>query len=103
MRGVQKARPSIYDYVEHMARIQVPLLVMNGDEDDACLEAGLMMKRTIPTAGLLVVPRTGHTINLEEPEIFNDALASLFELAEAGTWDPRDPRTRVASATGMNG
>jgi len=103
MRGVQKARPSIYDYTDEMTRSDVPILIVNGDEDDACLEAGLMMKRTIPTAGLLVVPRTGHTINLEEPEMFNNALASLFELAEAGAWTPRDPRTRVASATGMNG
>ncbi len=103
MRGVQKERPSIYDYTDEMTRIDVPILIVNGDEDDACLEAGLMMKRMIPTAGLLVVPRTGHTINLEEPEIFNNTVASLFELAEAGAWTTRDPRTRVASATGMNG
>ncbi len=102
MRGVQKARPSIYDHVDDMARIEVPVLIINGDEDDACLEAGLMMKRNIPTAGLLVLPRTGHTINLEEPETFNNALASLFELAEANAWGPRDPRTGASSATGMN-
>ena len=26
-----------------------------------------MLKRTIPTAGLAVLPRTGHTANLEDP------------------------------------
>jgi pimeloyl-ACP methyl ester carboxylesterase len=103
MRGVQKARPSIYDLVEALGRINIPVLIVNGDEDDPCLEAGLMMKQTIPTAGLLVVPRTGHTINLEEPDVFNDALARLFELAEADRWGARDPRARATSTTGMDG
>jgi pimeloyl-ACP methyl ester carboxylesterase len=50
------------------------------------------MKRSAPTAALLVVPRAGHTITSEEPAAFNAALADLFAAAEAGTWLAHKPR-----------
>jgi pimeloyl-ACP methyl ester carboxylesterase len=103
MRGVQKERPSLYRLGGELSTISVPTLIIVGDEDEGCLEPGLMLKRTIPTAGLLVLPKTGHTTNLEEPEMFNEALARLFAMAEAGRWDRRDPRSLATSATGMDG
>jgi hypothetical protein len=60
-----------------------------------------MLKRAISTAGLLILPRTGHVINLEEPEAFNAALARLINEAEAGRWTPRDPRAVAGSITGV--
>lgn len=102
MRGVQMGRPSLYDLRERMSEVDVPVLILNGDEDEGCLEAGLMMKRTIPTAGLVMIPRTGHTSNLEEPEAFNRAVAELIALSEAGRWGRRDPRSLAKSATGMD-
>jgi pimeloyl-ACP methyl ester carboxylesterase len=56
MRGVQKRRPSLFDLVEKMQTITAPTLVITGDEDWPCLEPGLLMKETIPTAALLVLP-----------------------------------------------
>ncbi|MDH3462576.1 MAG: alpha/beta hydrolase [Acidimicrobiia bacterium] len=103
MRGVQQERPSLYQAGEELSALTVPTLIVVGDEDEGCLEPGLMLKRTIPTAGLLVLPKTGHTTNLEEPEMFNEALDRLFGLAEAGRWDSRDPRSLATSATGMDG
>ena len=64
----------------------MPLLVIVGDEDDLCLDGSVFLKRTAPTAALLVVPRAGHTITSEEPAAFNAALAELFAAAEAGRW-----------------
>jgi pimeloyl-ACP methyl ester carboxylesterase len=69
----------------------VPLLVIVGDEDFPCLDGSLFLKRTVPTAGLLVVPRSGHTITSEEPDIFNAALADLFAATEAGRWMSHRP------------
>ena len=43
-----------------------------------CLEPGIMMKRTIPTAALIVFPNTGHALNLEEPDLFNRTLDEFF-------------------------
>ena len=103
MRGVQRERPSLYELGDELSKLTVPTLIINGDEDEGCLEPGLMLKRTIPTAGLLVLAKTGHTTNLEEPEMFNDALARLFALAEAGRWEARDGRSLATSTTGMDG
>jgi pimeloyl-ACP methyl ester carboxylesterase len=82
--------------------MSVPVLVLAGDEDEGCLEPALMLKRTIPTAGLTVLPRTGHTANLEEPDVFNRAVDSFLSSVARGSWRPRDPRSRSASTTGMS-
>jgi pimeloyl-ACP methyl ester carboxylesterase len=92
MRGVQKRRPSLFDLVDKMATITAPTLVMTGDEDWPCLEPGLLMKRTIPTAGLVVMPNAGHTINLEEPAAFNQHIADFLHAVDVGAWPKRDPR-----------
>jgi hypothetical protein len=41
---------------------------------------------------LSVFPKTGHTLNLEEPAAFNALLAEFIAQVEAGRWLPRDPR-----------
>ena len=101
LRGVQKTRPSLYDLVDKMAAISVPTLIMTGDEDDPCLEPGLLMKRTIPTAALVVFPNTGHAVNLEEPDLFNRSCAEFFHQVESGRWPRRDPRSQTGSILGV--
>ena len=93
LRGVQKQRPSLFDLVDEMKKITVPALVMTGDEDDPCLEASVLMKRTIATAALAVLPKTGHALNLEEPALFNALVDEFFHQVEAGRWSARDPRS----------
>jgi len=92
MRGVQVRRPSLYDLEAMLASMRVPTLVMVGDEDDHCLQPGIFLKKTIPACGLVVLPKTGHTVNLEEPELFNRFVGEFIALVEAGRWSPRDPR-----------
>lgn len=100
MRGVQKRRPSLFDLVDKMKTITVPTLVMTGDEDWPCLKPGLLMKRTIPTAALVVMPNAGHTINLEDPAAFNQHLADFFHTVDVGAWRKRDPRAMVTAILG---
>ena len=92
MRGVQARRPSIYDLEERLKQMRVPTLVMVGDEDDHCLQPGIFLKKTLPASGLLVLPKTGHTLNLEEPDIFNRFVADFLAQVEAGQWPLRDLR-----------
>ena len=101
MRGVQAARPSLYALTDELAKVRVPVLVMVGDEDEGCLEPALMLKRTIPTAGLAVLPRTGHTANLEEPDVFNHAVDRFLAAVARGAWHPRDPRSVSDSTMGL--
>jgi pimeloyl-ACP methyl ester carboxylesterase len=102
MRGVQAARPSLYDLTDELAALEVPTLLIAGDEDEGCLEPSLMLKRTIPSAGLALLPKTGHTCNLEEPELFDRLLERFFADVENGAWGPRDPRSLGTSTTGMD-
>jgi pimeloyl-ACP methyl ester carboxylesterase len=98
MRGVQKHRPSLWMLRDAMRALEVPTLIVAGDEDEPCLEPGLMMKRTIATAGFTVVPRSGHALNLEEPDAFNRMAYDLITTVEAGRWTRRDSRAVFPSA-----
>jgi pimeloyl-ACP methyl ester carboxylesterase len=98
LEGVQMSRPSVLTLGDRMAKLRVPTLIVTGDEDDPCLEPGVFMKRTIPSAGLVVLPQSGHTINLEEPELFNRTLLDFLTLVDAGKWPQRDPASLTGSA-----
>jgi len=98
LRGVQMTRPSVFDLGEQMERLEVPTLIMTGDEDEPCLEPAIFMKRKIPAAGLVIIPKAGHTINLEEPEAFNRALLDFLTAVDASRWTRRNPASLAKSA-----
>ena len=94
MRGVQARRPSLYSLEDRLKALDLPTLILAGDEDDHTLQPGIFLKRSLKASGLLVLPKTGHTLNLEEPAMVNHALAEFFLRVENGRWSPRDPRAR---------
>jgi pimeloyl-ACP methyl ester carboxylesterase len=93
LRRYQALRPSLADFAAELAKLTVPVLLAVGDEDEPCLETNLFLKRTIPSAGLWMAPKTGHAINLEEPAAFNRAVRDFLGTVERGRWELRDPRT----------
>jgi pimeloyl-ACP methyl ester carboxylesterase len=99
--GVQGARPSLYTLVEQMRALTVPTLILTGDEDWPCLQPGLLMKQSIPSAALSVMPNCGHTINIEDPDEFNRLVGAFLVQVDCGRWPMRDPRAVSASITGM--
>jgi pimeloyl-ACP methyl ester carboxylesterase len=99
--GVQGKRPSLYDLLDKMRAMTVPTLVLTGDEDWPCLAPSVLMKREIPSAALAVMPNCGHTINLEDPDLFNRIVGDFIVQVESGRWPKRDPRAMSASITGM--
>jgi len=98
MRGVQMSRPSVYELEAAMERMTVPTLIVTGDEDEPCLEPALFMKRKIRSSGLVVMPKAGHTVNLEDPETFNRAVLDFLTAVDAGRWPMRNPASLSASA-----
>ncbi len=101
MRGVQGRRPSLWELVDAMRAIKAPTLIVTGDEDDPCLEPALLMKRNIASAGLAVMPCSGHTINLEAPDEFNRILLDFLAAVDLGAWRARDPRSTGGGILGM--
>lgn len=89
LRGFQGRRPSLYTREADLAALNVPLLIVCGDEDDPCVGPSLFLNRTVPNSGLAMLPHTGHACNLEEPAAFNAAVAEFLAQAEAGKWGPR--------------
>jgi pimeloyl-ACP methyl ester carboxylesterase len=92
MIGVQSQRPSLYELQDQIATINIPTLVITGDEDWPCLEPAIMLKRKIATAGLVVMANSGHAINIEEPAAFNTHLSDFYAAVEVDAWPVRDPR-----------
>ena len=93
MRGFQGGRPSIYTLTEAIRKVPTPALIICGDEDDACVEPSLFLKKHLPAAGLTLFPKSGHVLNLEEPALFNEMVERFIALVEAGRWGVRDPRS----------
>jgi pimeloyl-ACP methyl ester carboxylesterase len=93
MRNVQGKRKTVYEVADQLPGLQVPTLVVAGDEDELALEPALLMKRTIPNCGLLILPKTGHTVNLEEPALFNAAILDFISAVDLGAWTPRRDTT----------
>jgi pimeloyl-ACP methyl ester carboxylesterase len=95
-RGVQLKRPTIYQLEKFLRRMKVPLFVVAGDEDDNCVEPAVFIKRVCPAARLWICPATGHTVNTEEPDLFNRMLGDFLALVDSGRWRARDPRSVVS-------
>ncbi|HVB68102.1 MAG TPA: alpha/beta hydrolase [Acetobacteraceae bacterium] len=99
--GVQRERPSLYDLIEDMRTLTLPTLVLTGDEDWPCLNPAILMKQTIPSAAMAVMPNCGHAINIEDPDEFNRIVGAFLAQVDAGRWPQRDPRAMTGSITGI--
>lgn len=102
MLGVQRQRPSLHALEAELREIGAPVLILAGDEDDGCLETSLWLKRVIPRSGLAVLPKSGHTLNLEEPDLVNAFIADFLGRVAAGAWPPRDARAIPGAITGIS-
>lgn len=103
MRGYQGERHSLYSLTDSIAKIQVPTLVMTGDEDEPCLETSVMLKRAITQSHLAVLPGSGHAINIEEPALFNQLLSEFLAQVEEGRLMKRLDSAKPASIWGPAG
>ncbi|WP_175775340.1 alpha/beta fold hydrolase [Burkholderia anthina] len=81
-KGCQMRRPTLYALEMPLRELNVPALIVAGDDDEPCLAPSLFLKRTIPNARLWVLPNTSHAINLEEPDAFNRAVLDFINDVE---------------------
>jgi pimeloyl-ACP methyl ester carboxylesterase len=83
LRGIQVARPSVYD-LDGLETMKVPMLILTGDEDWPCLKPNLFLKKKIQTAAMSMFPNSGHALNLEEPELFNRLVQDFLIQVDSG-------------------
>lgn len=101
LKNYQALRPSLHDYEAELRALDVPVLLAVGDEDDPVIETNIFLKRTLPRAGLWIHPQTGHGMNLEEPEEYNNRIAQFLSAVERGAWRRRDPRANPKQSVFM--
>jgi pimeloyl-ACP methyl ester carboxylesterase len=78
-RGVQAKRSPIYALEPQLRGLEMPVLLIVGEHDDACLPVHGFMGRTIPNAAHHVLPDAGHLTNLEAPEAFNRLVIQFLD------------------------
>jgi pimeloyl-ACP methyl ester carboxylesterase len=83
MRGVQSKRPPLYAHKDAIAALDVPSLVVLGEEDEPCVKPSHFLKENLPGARLEIVAKTGHCVNLEEPALYNRLVLGFIEGIEA--------------------
>ena len=83
-RNFQGLRPSLEDFAEPLSRLDLPVLLIVGEEDAPCLETTSFLARALPRARLWTVPGGGHSPNLEDPAAYNAAIAAFIDEAAAG-------------------
>lgn len=68
-------------------RVRVPTLVVWGDSDRVIsVRKGPRTARLLPRGRLLVLPRTGHTAQMERPVSVARAVLGMWDAVAAGTW-----------------
>jgi pimeloyl-ACP methyl ester carboxylesterase len=82
--SLQLKRCTLWELELKLKALQIPLLVFVGDEDVVGLEGSLFLKKAIPGAELLIIPRAGHEIRSEERAIVNASLAEFFSVTQSG-------------------
>ena len=93
MRGVQGGRAPFFERTEELKKIAEPMLVIIGDEDDSTHGLAVHLKQHVARSGVLGMPKTGHTMNLEEPAAFNTAVQDFFHAVERDRWPARGAAT----------
>jgi proline iminopeptidase len=93
MRGIQGARVPFFERTAELAKIGEPMLVVIGDEDEATHGLAVHLKQHVARAGVLELPKCGHTINLEEPAAFNQAVQDFLHAVENDRWPARGAKT----------
>jgi len=63
-----------------LQKIKTPVLIVDGDHDEAIVREHLeYIAKTIPNAGLLILPNTSHFAFIQAPKEFNDAIVNFLD------------------------
>lgn len=76
------------DLDELAARLTMPVLVMQGDDDGVRIEHSLEVAKALGDAQLAVVPGTSHGLPLEKPGLVNQLLIDFLAEAQAPKFMP---------------
>ena len=65
------------DYHKQLQQFSRPILVLNGENDDALRKGEDNLLKANPTTRIHIIPNSGHLCNMEAPSAFNDAVRTF--------------------------
>lgn len=71
--------------IDTLPRITVPSLVVVGADDTPFLAASDYMAAKIPGARKVVIPSAGHAANIDQPQLFNEAVGAFLDDLASGS------------------
>lgn len=86
LRNALTQRKPVTELKDEIEALGMPILVMVGDQDHPAAEASRFIRDHARFAGLCVLPMCGHTLNSEEPVLFNLLVSDFLAAVEAGRW-----------------
>ena len=70
------------DYLERLKEIRIPALIMVGEQDHGTPpEAARVIQQNLPGSELKIIPSAAHISNVEQAQVFNDAMTTFLERA----------------------
>lgn len=84
LQNIQARRPSLWHLEAQLKAVDVPAMVICGDRDTPCVQPSVFLSNALPKGRLFVFADTGHTVNLEEPDLFNRVLQDFFTCFDYG-------------------
>lgn len=76
-RGMLAQRNS--SVIDSLSQIKVPSLVVVGADDTPFLPSSEYMAKKIPGAKKVVIPRAGHAVNIDQPQLFLKAIMPFLD------------------------
>jgi 3-oxoadipate enol-lactonase len=68
------------DSTSLLKEINIPVLILHGAEDQIIPKSEVdLMKNGIKIVKLQIIPAAGHLLNLEQPDLFNQAIRNFIQ------------------------
>ena len=64
--------------IANLGEVKVPTLILAGDRDTPFLKASEYMAKAIPAAEYVVIPNAGHASNIDNANVFNQAVLDFL-------------------------
>ncbi|MDC0432327.1 alpha/beta hydrolase [Hyphomicrobiales bacterium] len=65
--------------INSLADISVPTLIIVGEDDKLFLSAAEYMFKKISKSKKIIIPGAGHSVNIDQPKLFNSAVLEFLE------------------------
>ena len=64
--------------IENLSEIKIPTLLLVGESDTAFIPAAHYMAKKITDSELIIIPKAGHSANVDNPQAFNRAVIDFL-------------------------